>query len=420
MSQLIGLLGIVLLLGLAWAFSEHRRQLQWQTIAVGLTLQLGLAIFVLWVPFGKTVFEVLGGGFVKLISFTQAGSGFIFGDLAYSDNYGFIFAFQVLPTIIFFASLMACLYHLGLMQKIVEAMAWVMVRFMKVSGSESLATAANSFVGQTEAPLVIRPFIDGMTRSELFALMTGGMATIAGGVLAAYVMLLGGSDPEQQAFFAKHLISASIMAAPAALVVAKIILPEREPSETMGAVKTTVEREHANLIEAAAGGAGEGLKLALNVGAMLLAFLALIALLNWPLGWFGEITGIESLIGEPLTLALILGWICAPLAFIVGVPADEAIIVGSLIGQKVVANEFVAYVALTNIQDQLSDRAVLISTYALCGFANFASIAIQLGGIGGLAPKRRSEIAQLGLKAILGGTIVSLLNAAWAGVLVGG
>jgi len=420
MSQLIGLLGILLLLGLAWAFSEHRRQLQWQTIAVGLTLQLGLAIFVLWVPFGKTVFEVLGGGFVKLISFTQAGSGFIFGDLANSDNYGFIFAFQVLPTIIFFASLMACLYHLGVMQRIVEAMAWVMVRFMKVSGSESLATAANSFVGQTEAPLVIRPFIDGMTRSELFALMTGGMATIAGGVLAAYVMLLGGSDPEQQAFFAKHLISASIMAAPAALVVAKIILPEREPSETMGAVKTTVEREHANLIEAAAGGAGEGLKLALNVGAMLLAFLALIALLNWPLGWFGEITGIESLIGEPLTLALILGWICAPLAFIVGVPADEAIIVGSLIGQKIVANEFVAYVALTNIQDQLSDRAVLISTYALCGFANFASIAIQLGGIGGLAPKRRSEIAQLGLKAILGGTIVSLLNAAWAGILVGG
>ncbi len=420
MGNLIGLLGIVLLLGLAWAFSEHRRQLQWQTIAVGLALQLGLAIFVLWVPFGKTVFETLGGGFVKLISFTQAGSSFIFGDLANAENYGFIFSFQVLPTIIFFASLMACLYHLGVMQKIVEMMARVMVRFMKVSGSESLATAANSFVGQTEAPLVIRPFIASMTRSELFALMTGGMATIAGGVLAAYVMLLGGTDPEQQAFFAKHLISASIMAAPAALVVAKIILPEREPSETMGLIQTTVEREHSNLIEAAAGGAGEGLKLALNVGAMLLAFLALIAFVNWPLGWLGEITGLEALVGQPIELALILGWICAPLAFIVGVPAEEAITVGGLIGQKVVANEFVAYVALTNIQDQLSERAVLISTYALCGFANFASIAIQLGGIGSLAPKRRPEIAQLGLKAILGGTIVSLLNAAWAGVLVGG
>lgn len=419
MSQLIGLPGIGLLLLLAWAFSEHRRQLQWQTILVGLGLQLGLAIFVLWVPFGKTVFETLGAGFVKLVGFTQVGSEFIFGNLANADESGFIIAFQVLPTIIFFASFMACLYHLGVMQRIVEMMAWVMVRFMKVSGSESLATAANSFVGQTEAPLVVRPFINGMTRSELFALMTGGMATIAGGVLAAYVMLLGGTDPAAQAFFAKHLISASIMAAPAALVVAKIILPEREPSETMGMVRTTVKREHTNLIEAAAGGAGEGLRLALNVGAMLLAFLALIALINWPLGWFGEITGIEALIGEPLSLALILGWICAPLAFIVGVPADEAVTVGGLIGQKVVANEFVAYVALTDIQSQLSDRAVLISTYALCGFANFASMAIQLGGIGGLAPERRSELAQLGLRAILGGTIVSLLNAAWAGVLVG-
>ncbi|MDT8438717.1 MAG: nucleoside transporter C-terminal domain-containing protein [Wenzhouxiangellaceae bacterium] len=420
MSQLIGLPGIVLLLLLAWAFSEHRRQLQWQTIAVGLGLQLGLAIFVLWVPFGKTVFETLGSGFVKLVSFTQVGSEFIFGDLANADASGFIIAFQVLPTIIFFAALMACLYHLGLMQRIVEAMAWVMVRFMKVSGSESLATAANSFVGQTEAPLVVRPFINGMTRSELFALMTGGMATIAGGVLAAYVMLLGGSDPAQQAFFAKHLISASIMAAPAALVVAKIILPEREASETMGLVKTTIKREHTNLIEAAAAGAGEGLKLALNVGAMLLAFLALIALINWPLGWMGSVTGIEALIGQPLSLALILGWICAPLAFIVGVPADEVVTVGGLIGQKIVANEFVAYVALTDMQSQLSDRAVLISTYALCGFANFSSMAIQLGGIGSLAPERRSELAQLGLRAILGGTIVSLLNAAWAGLLVAG
>jgi len=417
MGDLIGLLGIVLLLGIAWLFSEHRSQVQWQTVTVGLGLQLALAIFVLWVPFGKTVFETLGAGFVKLVGFTQAGSSFIFGDLADADEFGFIVAFQVLPTIIFFASLMACLYHLGVMQKIVELMARVMVRFMKVSGSESLATAANSFVGQTEAPLVVRPFINGMTRSELFALMTGGMATIAGGVLAAYVLLLGGTDPAAQAFYAKHLISASIMAAPAALVVAKLILPEREPSETMGLVNTTVKREHTNLIEAAAAGASEGLKLALNVGAMLLAFLALIALVNWPLGWLGEMTGLEALVGQPIELALILGWICAPLAFIVGVPLNEAVTVGGLIGQKVVANEFVAYVALTEIQDELSERAVLISTYALCGFANFASIAIQIGGIGSLAPERRSELAQLGLRAILGGTIVSLLNAAWAGIL---
>lgn len=418
MSHFIGLFGIVALLALAWAFSEHRRRLQWQTVLVGLGLQLGLAVFVLWVPFGRTVFETLGAGFVKLVGFTQVGSQFIFGDLANADGFGFIIAFQVLPTIIFFASLMACLYHLGVMQKLVEMMAWVMVRFMKVSGSESLATAANSFVGQTEAPLVVRPFIGGMTRSELFALMTGGMATIAGGVLAAYVMLLGGTDPETQAFFAKHLISASIMAAPAALVVAKIMLPEVEPSETMGLVKTTIEREHTNLIEAAAAGAGEGLKLALNVGAMLLAFLALIALINWPLGWLGSITGLEALVGQPIELALLLGWLCAPLAWIVGVPLEEVVTVGGLIGQKIVANEFVAYVALTELKGELSDRAVLIATYALCGFANFSSIAIQLGGIGSLAPERRPELAQLGLRALLGGTIVSLLNAAWAGLLV--
>ncbi len=418
MSNLIGLLGIALLLGVAWAVSEHRRHIQWQTIVIGLLLQLSLAIFVLWVPFGRTVFETLGSGFVTLIGYTQAGSAFIFGDLANAEEFGFIFAFQVLPTIIFFASLMACLYHLGVMQKIVEWMAVIMTRFMKVSGSESLATAANVFVGQTEAPLVVRPFIAGMTRSELFALMTGGMATIAGGVLAAYVLLLGGSDPAEQAFYAKHLISASIMAAPAALLVAKLILPEREASDTMGLVKTTVEREHTNLIEAAAGGAGEGLKLALNVGAMLLAFLALIALINGPLTWLGSVSGLEALVGQPIDLALLLGWIFAPVAFLVGVPLDEAVTVGGLIGQKIVANEFVAYVALTDIQGQLSERSVLIATYALCGFANFSSIAIQLGGIGGIAPSRRADLAQLGLKAILGGTIVSLLNAAWAGLLV--
>ncbi|MBY6203952.1 nucleoside transporter C-terminal domain-containing protein [Halomonas denitrificans] len=418
MSNLIGLLGIALLLGVAWAASEHRRHIQWQTIVIGLLLQLALAVFVLWVPFGRVVFETLGAGFVTLIGYTQAGSAFIFGDLADAEAFGFIFAFQVLPTIIFFASLMACLYHLGVMQKIVEWMAVIMTRFMKVSGSESLATAANVFVGQTEAPLVVRPFIAGMTRSELFALMTGGMATIAGGVLAAYVLLLGGSDPAEQAFYAKHLISASIMAAPAALLVAKLILPEREASDTMGLVKTTVEREHTNLIEAAAGGAGEGLKLALNVGAMLLAFLALIALINGPLTWLGSVTGLEALVGQPIDLALILGWIFAPVAFLVGVPLDEAVTVGGLIGQKIVANEFVAYVALTDIQGELSERSVLIATYALCGFANFSSIAIQLGGIGGIAPSRRADLAQLGLKAILGGTIVSLLNAAWAGLLV--
>ncbi len=419
MHILAGLAGIAVLLLLAWSLSENRRRVAWQTVVVGLGLQLLLAVFVLWVPIGQLVFDRIGQAFVTLIGFTSAGSEFVFGPLVDTEAFGFVFAFQVLPTIIFFASLMACLYHLGLMQKIVEAMAWAMTRLMRASGSESLATAANVFVGQTEAPLVVRPFISGMTRSELFALMTGGMATIAGGVLAAYVMLLGGADAAEQAFYAKHLISASIMAAPATLVVAKLMIPETGESETIGALHVAVDRPHTNLIEAAAAGAGEGLKLALNVGAMLLAFLALIALINWPLGWFGEVTGLEDWLGQPLDLALILGWFGAPLALLAGVPLDEAVAVGSLIGQKVVANEFVAYVALTEMQANLSERSVLIATYALCGFANFASIAIQIGGIGGIAPSRRPQIAQLGLKAVLGGTIVSLLNAAWAGILVG-
>ncbi|TVQ40830.1 MAG: NupC/NupG family nucleoside CNT transporter [Wenzhouxiangella sp.] len=414
-----GLFGIAALLALAWLLSEKRSAIAWRTVLVGLALQFGLAVFVLWVPIGQRFFQWLGGLFVTLIGYTRAGSEFVFGALVDVDNFGFIFAFQVLPTIIFFAALMACLYHLGLMQRLVESMAWVMNRLMGVSGSESLATAANVFVGQTEAPLVVRPFISGMTRSELFALMTGGMATIAGGVLAAYVLLLGGSDPETQTFFARHLISASIMAAPAALVMAKLLVPETAQSETAGAVRVAIDRPHVNLIEAAAGGAGEGLKLALNVGAMLLAFLALIALINGPLGWFGSITGLETWLGQPLSLALLLGWLFAPLAFLAGVPLAEAVTVGSLVGQKVVANEFVAYIALSELQDGLSERSVLIATYALCGFANFASIAIQIGGIGSIAPARRPDLARLGLKAVLAGTLVSLLNAAWAGILVG-
>ncbi len=419
MAMLQGVLGVVVIIGLAWLLSERRGAIAWQTVVVGLALQFALAVFVLWVPAGQVVFGWLAAGFVRLIGFTEAGSSFLFGSLVDTEQFGFVFAFQVLPTIIFFGALMACLYHLGVMQRLVAGMAWVMTRLMKVSGSESLATAANVFVGQTEAPLVVRPFIAGMTRSELFALMTGGMATIAGGVLAAYVLLLGGADPAEQAYFARHLISASIMAAPAALVMAKLLVPEQAESETAGAVHVVVERPHVNLIEAAAGGAGEGLKLALNVGAMLLAFLALIALINGPLTWLGAVSGFEAWLGQPLDLALILGWLFSPLAFLAGTPLNEAVAVGGLIGQKIVANEFVAYVALSEMQEGLSQRSVLIATYALCGFANFASIAIQIGGIGSIAPSRRPELARLGLKAVLAGALVSLLNAAWAGILVG-
>ncbi len=419
LAQLHGLMGVGVILFLAWWMSERRDLVSWRTIVVGIGLQLSLAIIVLWVPAGERLFDAMARAFVTLIGFTSAGSEFVFGSLVDTERFGFVFAFQVLPTIIFFSALMSCLYHVGVMQKVVEGMAWVMARLMKLSGSESLATAANVFVGQTEAPLVVRPFILNMTRSELFALMTGGMATIAGGVLAAYVLLLGGADPAQQAYYAKHLISASIMAAPAALVMAKLIIPETEVSETMGQVQTPIEKVHVNLIEAAAAGAGDGLKLALNVGAMLLAFLALIALLNWPLNWVGAVTGLEAILGEPLSLALVLGWLMAPFAFLIGVPLEEVVRVGGLIGTKIVANEFVAYVALTEIQANLSERSVLIATYALCGFANFASIAIQLGGIGGIAPTRRADLARLGLKAVMAGALVSLLNAAWAGILVG-
>ena len=354
---------------------------------------------------------------MRIISFALDGAEFIFGSLADPSNMGFIFAFQVLPTIIFFASLMAVLYHIGLMQKIVQGMAWVMLKVMRISGAESLSVAANVFVGQTEAPLVVRPYISRMTESELFTMMVGGMATIAGGVLAAYITMLGGADEAARIFYAKHLLSASIMAAPATVVIAKILKPETEQSLTRGEVKLHVEKTATNVIEAAANGAADGWRLALNVGAMLLAFIALIAMIDYPLGWIGEISGFDAATGRALSLSTILGYLLSPLAWVIGVPWADAITVGGLIGEKVVTNEFVAYAHLKEIQDSLSPKALLISTYALCGFANFSSIAIQIGGIGGIAPDRRSDLARLGLRAVLGGTLATMMTATIAGVL---
>lgn len=414
---LFGLFGLATLIGIAFLFSAHKRQVDWRTVAVGVGLQMFFAVFVLLTPFGQTIFGGLAAFFVKIISFTQAGSAFIFGDLLNIDSFGFIFAFQVLPTIIFFASLMSVMYHLGVMQKIVAAMAWLMTKFMRVSGGESLSVAANVFVGQTEAPLVVRPYISSMTQSELLTMMVGGMATIAGGVLAAYVGLLGGGDPELQVFYAKHLLSASIMAAPATVVIAKILVPETEQSQTMGEIKIKVEKTAYNVIEAAASGASDGWKLALNVGAMILAFLALIAMIDWPLGWIGEITGLNAAMGQSLSLSLILGYLLAPIAWLIGVPGQDVVTIGSLIGQKVVANEFVAYVNLGAVSDQLTDKGRLIATYALCGFANFSSIAIQIGGIGGLAPERKSDLAKFGLRAVMGGSLATMMTATIAGVL---
>ncbi|MEG3050171.1 MAG: nucleoside transporter C-terminal domain-containing protein, partial [Thermomonas sp.] len=376
-----GLFGLAVLIGIAWLFSNNRRAVDWRLVLTGVSLQIAFAALVLLVPGGREVFNALGHGFVKILSFVTAGSTFIFGNLMNVETYGFIFAFQVLPTIIFFAALMGVLYHLGVMQFIVRIMALAITKVMRVSGAETTSVCASVFIGQTEAPLTVRPYIAKMTQSELLTMMIGGMAHIAGGVLAAYVGMLGGGDPEQQAFYAKHLLAASIMAAPATLVVAKLLIPETGEPLTRGTVKMEVEKNASNIIDAAAGGAADGLKLALNIGAMLLAFIALIAMINAPLTWLGEVTGLQAMLGKPTDLAAIFGWVLAPLAWVIGVPWQDATTVGSLIGQKVVINEFVAYLQLADIVNgkvagvALTDQGRLIATYALCGFANFSSIA---------------------------------------------
>jgi len=430
-SLFFGIFGLSVLVGIAYLFSDNKKHINWSQVLMGIGLQLLFAIFVILTPWGEVVFNAIATFFVKIISFTFDGANFVFGALSDQSTFseafpsdmtgvGFVFAFQVLPTIIFFSSLMSVLYHLGIMQKIVQGMAWIMVKILKISGSESISVAANVFIGQTEAPLVVRPYVDAMTKSELFTLMVGGMATIAGGVLAAYVGLLGGTDPLQRIFYAKHLLSASIMAAPATIVVAKILIPERNKSLTMGKVEIEVEKNSSNVIEAAANGASDGLKLALNVAAMLLAFIALIAMLNWMLeGVFTDLLGLTFPSGQPVNLENFLGYVLSPIAWIIGVPWNDAVIVGSLIGQKVVLNEFIAYLKLSEMipLGVLSEKAVLISTYALCGFANFSSIAIQIGGIGGIAPNRKSDLARYGLRAVLGGSIATFMTATIAGVL---
>ena len=417
-----GLFGLAVLIGIAFLFSNNKRAVDWRLVATGVALQIAFAALVLLVPGGKDAFEAIGHGFVRVLGFVNEGSNFVFGGLMDVDSLGFIFAFQVLPTIIFFASLMGVLYHLGVMQWIVRGMAWAITRVMRVSGAETTSVCASVFIGQTEAPLTIKPYISRMTQSELLTIMIGGMAHIAGGVLAAYVTMLGGSDEAAQVFYAKHLLAASIMAAPATLVIAKILVPETAEPLTRGTVNMDVEKSTVNVIDAAAVGASDGLRLALNVGAMLLAFIALIALINWPLTWLGEVTGLAAALGKPTDLATILGYVLAPIAWVIGTPWADATAVGGLIGEKIVLNEFVAYAHLSEILKGgtdivLSPEATLIATYALCGFANFSSIAIQIGGIGGLAPDRRSDLARFGLRAVLGGSIATFMTATIAGVL---
>jgi CNT family concentrative nucleoside transporter len=418
-----GLFGLVVLLGITWLFSNNKRAVDWKLVLTGVVLQIGFAALVLLVPGGREVFDWLGRVFVKVLNFVGEGSNFIFGSLMDVSRVGFIFAFQVLPTIIFFSALMGVLYHLGVMQAVVRMMAWAITKVMRVSGAETTSVCASVFIGQTEAPLTVRPYISRMTESELITMMIGGMAHIAGGVLAAYVGMLGGGDPAAQAFYAKHLLAASIMAAPATLVIAKILIPETGTPLTRGTVKMEVEKTTSNIIDAAAAGAGDGLRLALNIGAMLLAFIALIALINAPLTWLGDVTGLAAMLGRPTNLSTLFGYLLAPLAWVIGTPWADATTVGALIGQKVVINEFVAYSELAQIVNgqlpgvSLSSEGRLIATYALCGFANFSSIAIQLGGIGGLAPERRSDLARFGLRAVLGGSIATFMTATIAGVL---
>lgn len=429
----MGAIGLIAFLGIAYALSTNRKRIHYKLVSVGILLQFVFALLVLGIPALNIkgplqfIFAAANDAILNLLKYTESGSRFLFGSLMDTSQFGFIMAFQVLPTIIFFSTLMAVLYHLGLMQKIVGALAWVMQKLLNTSGAESLSAAANIFVGQTEAPLVIRPFVAKMTQSELFCVMVGGMATVAGGVLAAYVGFLKDRLPD----IAGHLLTASVLSAPAALVIAKIMLPETETPETLGKIpdEYTKKKVDSNTIEAAARGATEGLSLALNVAAMLIAFIALIALLDASFGWLGQLIGFNSwgqnLVpasmmqnGEAsLSFSLILGWLFAPLAFLMGVPLDEIAIAGVLLGQKVALNEFVAYVNLSKVMSELSDRTVLILSYALCGFANFSSIGIQIGGIGGIAPDRRSDLAKLGIRSVIGGSLAAFMTAAIAGLL---
>jgi concentrative nucleoside transporter, CNT family len=445
-QRLVSILGLGVLLLIAWALSVDRRGVPVRLIAWGLGLQFVFALFILRTRAGEAIFATVNDVIVSLLGFTIEGARFLFGNLVWNNvpvglgapgnapiaadpvmvaGTGAFFAFNVLPTIIFFSSLMTLLYHLGVMQLAVKGVAWVMMRTLRTSGAETLSAAGNIFVGQTEAPLMIKPFVARMTMSELMAVMTAGFATVAGGVMAAYVGMLVAFFPD----IAGHLLAASVMSAPAALVIAKIMYPEREEPVTRGSLRVEVESPDANVIDAAARGAGEGLTLALNVGAMLLAFIALVALFNALLGYLADVSRLALLLqnagvladGQRLTLELLLGWMLAPLAWVMGVPWQDAATIGSLMGVKTVLNEFVAYLQLSSILSggtELSPRSIIIATYALAGFANFSSIAIQIGGIGGIAPSRRSDLSRIGLRAMIGGTLAAFMTATVAGILV--
>jgi concentrative nucleoside transporter, CNT family len=421
--------GLLFIVGVAWVFSSNKRKVNWRLVIGGLMLQITFGVLITQVDIVSTGFQMVSKFFVYIIDFTNAGTAFLFGDLLDSDRYGFIFALNVLPTIIFFSTLSTGLYYLGILQKIVYAFAWIMSKTMQLSGAESLSAAGNIFLGQTEAPLLVRPFIPDMTKSELMCLMTGGMATIAGGVLAGYVAFLGGTDTAEQTKYATFLLSASVMNAPAAIVMAKLLVPESNYDKLDHKLNISAEKTGVNLIDALAKGAADGLKLALNVGAMLLAFIALIAAVNFLLkDVIGEYTGLNQIVFEStggifdgLSLQYLLGNIFRLFAFMMGVEWSESLQVGSLLGQKTVINEFVAYLDLSAMKStgMLNNKSLIISTFSLCGFSNFSSIAIQIGGIGGMAPGRQGDISKLGMRALLGASLATMLTGTLAGVLLG-
>ncbi len=426
MEYLRGLMGIAVIVVIAYFFSNNKRRIDWRLVAIGILLQLVFGVLITKVEFVRMGFELLSQGFVKFLSFSEAGATFIFGDLA-GNTFGFIFAFKVLPTIIFFSTVSAGLYYLGILQKIVFGIAWVMARTMRLSGPESLSAAGNIFLGQTEAPLLVRPFIPTMSKSELMCLMTGGMATIAGGVLAGYVAFLGGDSLEEQSKFAAYLLGASIMNAPAAIVLSKIFIPETEKEIVQDKLEVNKEAMGVNLIDAMSIGASEGLKLALNVGGMLLAFIAVIAAINYGLsGLIGEYTGLNAFVESStngqfkgFSLEYIFGQVFRGFAWIVGVDWKDTLQVGSLLGQKTVINEFVAYLSLADMKaaGTLSSRSIIIATYALCGFSNFSSIAIQLGGISIIAPNQQGNLSRLGFTALAASSLACLMTATVAGML---
>lgn len=426
LSGFRGILGIAVIIGVLVLLSENRKAISWRLVITGMLCQFIFAVLILKVPAVAWLFEKVSSFFVVVLDFTRQGSVFLFGDLLDPSKIGFLFAFQVLPTIIFFSALTSLFFYLGILQKIVYGLSWLLSKAIKISGAENLSTTANIFLGQTEAPLMIKPYLDKMTRSEIFCVMVGGMANTAGGVLAAYVGFLGGTDPVQQLYFAKHLLAASVMSAPATLVIAKILIPQTEAIDEK--IEVPREKIGSNMLEAISIGTTDGIKLAVNVGAMLIVFIAMIAMVNYMLGnVLGEWTGLNGLVSsltggqyKAFSLQFVLGYLCSPLVWLLGVSADDMVRVGQLLGEKTILNEFVAYVTLSQMKAEslIQDpRSILLATYMLSGFANFSSIGIQIGGIGALAPSKRTLLSQLGVKALIGGTCATLMMAALVGLI---